>query len=84
MDKKRTTPLEKMGSESVDLTSLLNKHICKHDEYCGVKKGLSKEHCSQDYAENCQTAKYYTKYGDNPLGIGAVVNVESSGNSTKA
>ena len=41
----------------------IQQRLCKHDEYCAVKITINKAHCSEDYALNCQTWKYYEKYG---------------------
>ena len=51
----------------------LQKHICKHNEYCTIRRTLDKAHCSRDYAKTCQTAKFYLKYGEagNSLGVGS-------------
>ena len=50
----------------------LESNVCKHFEYCSIAK-ISGRNCA-DY-ENCQTYKYYERYGTEPLGIGAMVKV---------
>ncbi len=64
-------PLEKM-TEEANLT-LLADLICSHDIYCNVKITLDKAHCSKEYAKNCQTNKFYDRYGEkgNQLGVGS-------------
>ena len=67
------------GRRLEDRTKQLNPEIlasliCVHDKYCNIKLTLDKLHCSKNYAKNCQTAKYYTRYGGeqaNQMGVGS-------------
>ena len=60
------------------LKQLIQKSTCDSDEYCNVKTIIGKKHCSKDYANNCQTAKFYKRY-EEYLGIGAMVVVPGEG-----
>ena len=55
------------------LEIIIKKLTCDHDSYCNVKNVIGKKHCSKDYAQKCQTAKFYKRYGEEYLGIGAMV-----------
>ena len=44
-----------------DTTDIL---LCRHNDYCILQDTINKPYCTLQYAENCQTHKYYNKYGD--------------------
>ena len=43
--------------------------LCPHNDYCSMKRFKNVAYCSVDAAKQCQTAKYYNKYGQETLGI---------------
>ena len=57
----------------LDKFSLRKKDICEHEEYCNVKKTLDKAHCSKHYSKDCQTSKFYLRYGIDweQMGVGS-------------
>lgn len=44
---------------------------CSHDNYCILESGGLL--CNADTQKNCETSKYYTRYGSDPLGVGAMM-----------
>jgi len=56
--------------------------MCPHIKYCITRKTIRDKHefinCFLDNVSNCQTYKFYNRYGEdyNELGIGAVVKSE--------
>jgi len=55
-----------------------SKTLCKYLEVCLTRKNVRMQNrninCFKNNAENnCQTYKFYERYGTNPLGIGAVI-----------
>jgi hypothetical protein len=48
-----------------------NTYVCKYFEWCNVSK-ISGRNCNYPDYETCQTYKYYEKYGEGILGIGAM------------
>ncbi len=62
-----------MMEKQKQLEKSIGNIICQHDEYCLVKKLFDKAHCSKDYQEYCETARFYTRHGrDYILGTGNV------------
>jgi len=49
----------------------MKSSVCEYFEKCQVAK-ISGRDCAHDY-KNCQTYKFYERYGTEPLGVGAMM-----------
>lgn len=52
----------------------MKSSICKYLENCNVAR-ISGRDCARNYKITCQTYKFYQRYGDEPLGIGACCDI---------
>jgi len=55
--------------------------VCKYFHDCNVK--LTGRDCSHPAYTNCQTFKFYERWGTEPLGIGAMVYVSDKNENEK-